>query len=323
MRHAISRREALKISAGAAILGVSGANLSPLILEAADGSIPKRVLGKTGLQISQLTFGCGSRFFNGYPDDQKALEVLELAFSHGVNYFDTAHGYGEGESERRLGLFIKGRRDKLFVATKLEARDSEGFMRQFDLSLKRLQTQQVDILHIHGIENDADLGKIFQKDGILKRLTQIKEQKAARFIGFSCHTDGAVARKAIDQFDFDCCMLQLNAGKIGGFEELALPAARKKNMGILAMKATAQEKLLGDGPGKSKIDALLQYAWSLPIAAVNLGMPTLEMVRQNLALAKNFKPMEKAEMEQLQMALVSSRPDLDRFFRNHSDFLPA
>lgn len=323
MSQEISRREVLKISAGAVILGVSGANLSALELEAADGSIPKRMLGKTGLQISQLTFGCGSRFVNGYPDDQKALEVLELVFKQGVNYFDTAHGYGEGESERRLGLFLKGRREKLFVATKLEARDSEGFMRQFDLSLKRLQTQQVDVLHIHGIENNDDLEKIFQKDGILNRLTQIKEQKAARFIGFTCHSDGTVARKAIDRFDFDCCMLQLNAGKIGGFEEQALPAAQRKNMGILAMKATAQEKLLGDGPGKSKIEALLQYAWSLPVAAVNLGMPSLDMVRQNLGLAKSFKPMAKAEMEQLQAALVSSRPELNRFFKNHSDFLPA
>jgi predicted aldo/keto reductase-like oxidoreductase len=323
MSQAISRREALKISAGAAILGVSGAYLSPLVLEAANGFIPKRILGKTGLQISQLTFGCGSRFVNGYPDDQKALEVLELVFKHGVNYFDTAHSYGEGESERRLGLFIKGRRDKLFVATKLEARDSDGFMRQFELSLKRLQATYVDVLHIHGIENEDDLEKIFQKEGILKRLSQIKEQKAARFIGFSCHSDGAVAKKAIDQFDFDCCMLQLNAGKIGRFEEEALPVARKKNMGILAMKATAQEKLLGDGPGKSKIEALLQYSWSLPIAAVNLGMPTLDMVRQNIGLAQNFKPMAMAEKEQLQAALVSSRPDLERFFRSHRDFLSA
>jgi uncharacterized protein len=323
MAERISRREVLRRTVGVTALGLGG--ILPVCNESisATPTLPRRVLGKTGVRISQLTFGCGSRFVNGFPTDEKALEVLEFVFGQGINYFDSAHSYGEGESERRLGLFLKNHRKDVFLVTKLEARDSEGFKREFELSLKRLGTDSLDLLHIHGINDLAEVDKIGQKGGVFSELLRLKEEKSTRFIGFSCHSNGATARAAIEKYDFDCCMLQLNAARVGSFEKEALPAARKKGMGIVAMKATAQEKLLGAAPGKAGIEELLRYALSLPVAGVNLGMPSLEMVRQNLELARNWTPMPPSEMEGLHTRVASSQAALNRFFQTHDDCLPA
>jgi predicted aldo/keto reductase-like oxidoreductase len=267
-----------------------------------------------------LSFGCGSRFTNGYKTDEEALEILETALKGGINYFDSAHSYGEGESERRLGLFLQKHRKEVFLVTKLESRDPDEFLWQFELSLKRLQQDRVDLLHIHALENMEDLERIGAKNGIYGQLEKLKEQGGTRFIGFSCHTEGKVAQAAIERFQFDCCMLQLNASKAGGFVDTALPAALKKKMGVVAMKATGQEKLLGAGEGKAGIEDLMRYCWSLPVAAVNLGMPTMEMLKQNLQLARAFQPMQKSEVDLFEEHLTASRVALESFFRTHSDF---
>jgi predicted aldo/keto reductase-like oxidoreductase len=244
-------------------------------------SIPRRKLGKTGISVSQLAFGGGSRFVQ-YKTDAEAIEVLNWVIDHGVNYLDTAHNYGDGLSETRYGMVMKGRRKEIFLVTKIAAREPEAFQREFELSLKRLQTDHVDLLHIHGLGKMDDVDKIGQGGGVYEVLSRLKSQGATRFIGFTSHTDGAAARNLIERFDFDCCMMQLNPSKAGNFEDLALPAALKKNMGVVAMKATAQEKILGRGPGKANIDELLRYALSLPVAAVNIGMPSFEMVKHNV-----------------------------------------
>ncbi|MBI5580622.1 MAG: aldo/keto reductase [Deltaproteobacteria bacterium] len=318
----MTRRRFLICSTGIAALGVGcSSSLSPLLEQCAMKSgLPQRTLGNTGVQVSLLAFGCGSVFLKGYPSDDKAQEVLEWALNSGINYFDTAHNYGNGESERRLGLFIKGRREKVFLVTKIESRDSNNFMRQFELSLKRLQTDRVDLLHIHGLHNFEDLSKIGAHGGVYDCLVKLKNQKAAKLIGFSCHTDGEVAEKAIEQLDFDCCMLQLNAANIGEFEKKALPAALNKKMGILAMKATAQGKLLEEAPG-GRLESLLHYVWSLPVSSIVLGMPKMEMAKQNVELAKNIMLMGETEIITLRDRLSSYRPYLEKFFRHHSDLI--
>jgi uncharacterized protein len=318
----LTRRGFLLQAAGVAATGI-GCSLddkSSLPTSTFESEVPQRMLGKTGVPVSLLAFGCGGRFLKGYPSDDKALEVLNWVLSKGINYLDTAHYYGEGESERRVGLFLKDHRKEVFVVTKLGARDRENFMRQFELSLKRLQTDRVDLLHIHGLDTVEEVEQIGAKGGIYECLVNLKEQRGTRFIGFSCHSSGQVAKAAIAQYEFDCCMLQLNAAKIGGFEDTALPAALRKNMGVVAMKATGQERLLGYALGKGRIEELLRYAWNLPVASVILGMPDLKMVKQDIELARNFKRMSRSEKESLRARLAGSRPDLERFFCHHSDF---
>jgi uncharacterized protein len=288
-------------------------------VKAAGEAIPRRQLGKTGVMVSQLAFGGGSRFIQ-YKTDEEAIRVLNWAIDHGINYLDTAHSYGDGVSETRYGMVMKERRKEVFLVTKIEARDAESFQREFDLSLRRLQTDHVDLLHIHGLGKMDDVDVIGKAGGVYEVLSRLKSQKGTRFIGFTSHTDGQAAKVAIERFDFDCCMMQLNASKAGDFEDVALPAARKKKMGIVAMKATAQEKLLGNGSGKAGIQELLRYSLSLPVAAVNIGMPSFENVQQNVEIARNFVPLSSKEILELQEKLAPSRAGLERFFHHHSDF---
>jgi len=322
MNNKITRRELLFQAAAMTTMGISCTSSQKISVQPStfEAGIPGRSLGKTGVRVSMLAFGCGGRFIKGYPTEDKALEVLNWVFSQGINYFDTAHDYGNGESERRLGLFLKNHRKELFVATKLGARVRENFLSQFELSLKRLQTDYVDLLNIHGLNTMEDVAQIGSKGGIYESLVNLKEQKGTKFIGFSCHSNGDVAKAAIEQYEFDCCTLQLNAAKIGGFEDVALPGALRKNMGVVAIKATGQDKLLGMAPGKGSIEELLRYVWNLPIASIILGMPSLKMVKQDIELARDFKYMTRAEAEALRDRMAHFRPTLERFFSCHSDF---
>lgn len=322
MNKTITRRELLLQATAMATMGISCTSYhkSRPQRSASEAGIPSRILGKTGLRLSILAFGCGGRFIKGYPTEDKALEALNWVFSNGINYFDTAHDYGNGESERRLGLFLKDKRKELFVATKLHARVRKNFLSQFELSLKRLQTDHVDLLNIHNLSTLEEVAQIGSKGGIYESLVKLKEQKGAKFIGFSCHGDGQVAKVAIERYDFDCCTLQLNAAKIGGFEDIALPAALRKNMGVVAMKATGQGKLLEKAPGKGSIEELLCYLWSLPIVSIILGIPNLKMAKQDIELARNFKYMTRIEAEALRDQMAHFRPSLERFFHHHSDF---
>ena len=318
----ITRRELLLQATAMATMGVGYTSHHDPRLErtVSEAGIPSRILGKAGLSLSILAFGCGGRFIKGYPTEEKALEVLNWVFSKGINYFDTAHDYGNGESERRLGLFLKGQRKKLFVATKLGSRIRNKFLSQFEISLKRLQTDYVDLLNIHGLSTMEDVAQIGSKGGIYESLAKLREQKGTKFIGFSCHSNGQVAKAAIEQYDFDCCTLQLNAAKIGGFEDIALPAALRKNMGVVAIKATGQDRLLEKVPGKGRIEELLRYVWNLPVVSVILGMPSLKMAKQDIELARDFKRMTRTEAEALRDRMAHFRPTLERFFHHHSDF---
>ncbi len=322
MKSPVSRRGFLERTATsiAAITAVGSVELERLLADAKDlkDSIPKRVLGKTGVKVSQLAFGGGSRFMM-YKSQEEALNVLNWVIDNGINYLDTAHVYGEGESERRYGLVMKDRRKEVFLVTKLTARERDEFLRQFEISLKRLQTDHLDLVHIHSLGKMDDVDKIGGTGGVYEALVKLKEQKATRFIGFTSHTDGAAAKAAIERYDFDCCMMQLNASKAGGFEDLALPAALKKSMGIVAMKATAQEKLLGNGAGKAAMEELLRYSMSLPVAAVNLGMPRFEWVKENVELARTFKPLTPEERKTIQEKTAPARAGLESFFANHRD----
>ena len=311
----VSRRRFLET--GSRALGAAAA-LPALPALAETGTLPRRVLGRTGVSVSILAFGCGSRFLM-YEDLENGLGVLNRAIDSGITYLDTAVSYGDGESETRVGMVMKTRRTEVFLATKIpeRARTRDTALREVEASLKRLQTDHVDLLHIHGVGDDADLAQIESEDGALKALYEMREQKAARFIGMTSHTDGAVMAKAIERNDLDCVQLAMNPARAGRLEELALPAAQRKNLGILLMKATAQEKLLGAGGADTA--ALLRYAWSLPVASVVCGMPKPGHLTENLASARAFAPMTPAEMDGLRQRLAGHQVALERFFAHHHD----
>jgi len=314
----ISRREFLERSGMA--VGAAAAIPSLLKTDAAGAAaaIPRRTLGRTGVSVSILAMGCGSRFLE-YPAEQ-ATAVLERAVGLGINYLDSAASYGNGESETRVGRFLASRRRDVFLATKIPqgARTRDAAMREVEASLKRLQTDHVDLLHLHGLGDEADLAKIEAADGALKALYQLRDQKVARFVGMTSHADGTVMAKAIERHDLDCVQMAMNPARALRFEELALPAANRKNLGVILMKVTAQDKLLG--AGRADAASLLRYAWSLPISTAVCGMPKLEFLEANVAAAQAFaSPLSPAEMDRLRKQYAVQTVAMARFFESHLD----
>jgi aryl-alcohol dehydrogenase-like predicted oxidoreductase len=256
---------------------------------------------------------------------------LNKALDLGVTYVDTALSYGNGQSEEWVGKVIATRRKGLWLATKTGKRKGDEAMRAFEESLKRLQTDHVDLLHVHSLTSMEDLAAVEASDGVLKTLYKIRDQKMARFIGVTCHADPVALKAALERHDFDCTQMALNAARAGmgsaqgggmsmnpmkdSFESLALPVALKKKMGVTAMKIFAQEQLVGKAP----VEKLIRYSLSLPVAAAVLGMPKLEFIDENLGVAKNFRPLSKSEAVTIAQDLSVHKAGIDRFFAGHVD----
>jgi uncharacterized protein len=326
-----SRREFLERSAG---MGVAAAGIAARTAEAAQ-AMPTRILGKTGARVSIIAFGCGSRLL-AYGSTEGAVAALNLALDSGISYLDTAYGYGQGRSETWVGEVAKTRRKEFFLATKIEPRDGDTARRILEGSLRRLQTDQIDLIHVHGLQDADDLAKVEAKDGVLNALYKLREQKVTRFIGITSHYNPTVLKAAIERHDIDCVQMALNAAlqgmtsgshrmvlnpaMHGSFQQIAVPAARRKNLGILAMKVMGQEELLGTGPGKSDAARLLQYTLSLPVDAAVVGMPSLEIIKRNAAWAQTFTPMRQREMHAFSRRVAdANKLALDAKFRDHID----
>ena len=313
MANRLSRRDFLGRSLGA----VAALPALPAVAAAA-GKLPHRMLGRTGVSVPILAFGGGSRFLM-YEPEEAGLAALNRAIDMGITYVDTAIDYGDGKSETRVGMVMKTRRKGVFLATKIpgRARTRDAALKEVEASLKRLQTDHVDLLHVHGLGGEDDLAKVEAPDGVLKAFYELRGQKVARFIGITSHTDGAVMAKAIERNDLDCVQMAMNPARANRFEELALPAARRKNLGVILMKVTGQEHLLG--AGKAEAAPLLRYAWSLPVSTVVCGMPKPEFLEANVASARGFTAMPAGEMDRLREQLAGQRVVLEQFFARHRD----
>lgn len=312
----LTRREFIETTALAgAIIGQPGTAGA-----AAGAALPVRDLGKTGAKVTLLAFGCGSRFL-AYKDPADAERVLNEVIDGGIRYLDTAFGYGDGESETRVGRVMATRRKEVFLATKLfeRSRKRDDILREFERSLKRLQTDRVDLLHIHSLKTAEDLAAIEAPDGALKVLYELRDQKVTRFIGMTSHTDGATMAQAIERHDLNCVQMAMNPSRALGFEELALPAANKKGLGVICMKVTAQEKLVGAGASQADMKSLLRYALSLPVSAAVIGMPSREHITENITLARAFAPMSPEEIDRVRDQVAPRRASVETFFIGHAD----
>ena len=309
----ISRRDFM----GTAALGAVAAPLS-----AATG-MPMRTLGKTGAQVSVLAFGGGSRFVS-YGEEQ-GIAALNHALDLGITYIDTCDSYGQnGESQLWIGKVLKARgRKGLWLASKVGPRKYDEFMRMLDVSLKRLQVDQVDLLHVHALMGPEDLAAVSAKGGAYEAAMKAKEQKMARFIGVSCHAYPDVLKTALERHEFDCTQMALNAAMRAqvqdaqpSFETVALPVALRKKMGVTAMKIFAADALVGQAPAEK----LIRYSMSLPVAATVIGMPKVEHIEHNVAVAKAFQPLPLEEMKRLSSELsAKNKVALDTYLREHLD----
>jgi predicted aldo/keto reductase-like oxidoreductase len=266
--------------------------------------LPTRTLGKTGVPVPIIGFGGGSRFCR-VEDPEKSAEMLNYALDHGLYYWDTAGNYTSPKviSEERFGLVLKNRRREVFLATKVEDRTHDGAMRQLETSLKRLQTDYLDIYQVHSVESLEDVEKIGAKGGVLEALHKVKDQKVARLIGYSGHASAEAMAAMADRYDFDTMLIALNhyADHTGDMEKGAIPAAAKKKMGIMIIKAIRpRETVAGIVP-----EDLIRYALTLEhVHAAVIGIDSLEILKKDIELMKNFQKMGAAEMETIRTRLA-------------------
>ena len=263
--------------------------------------VPKKALGKTGLQVSALGLG---GFHLGIPRDPKEVdEIVGLALDAGVNFFDNAWEYHKGESEMRLGRALQGKRDQVILMTKVctHGRNRAVAMGMLEDSLRRLQTDHLDVWQIHEVVYYTDPALIFAPDGAAEALLEAKKQGKVRFIGFTGHKDPAIHLEMLKHdFPFDTVQMPLNCfdASFHSFEKQVLPEATRRGLAVFGMKS-----LGGSGEmvtsGAITPEEGLRYAMSLPVATTISGIDSLNVLEQNLEIARNFQPMSEAEMEAL------------------------
>ena len=265
----------------------------------AAASVPRRPLGKTGEQVSAL--GVGGYHLGSTKNQQEATELVATAMAAGINFFDNCWEYHDGVSEEKLGVALKGKRQDAFLMTKVctHGRGKDVAMKQLEQSLRRLQTDHVDLWQIHEVVyyNDPDL--IFAPGGAAEALLAAKQQGKVRFIGFTGHKNpGIHLRMLAHNFPFDTVQMPLNCmdATFRSFETQVLPEANRKNLGVLGMKS-----LGGSGEmitnGAITAHEGLSYAMSLPVATTISGMDSIEVLQQNLKIAAGFKPLTAEAMQ--------------------------
>jgi predicted aldo/keto reductase-like oxidoreductase len=273
--------------------------------------IPKRPLGRTGLEVSAL--GIGGYHLGSVNSEAEATQIVNEALDAGVNFFDNAWEYHQGLSEERLGRALKGKRDRAIVMTKVCAhgRDKNVAMRQLEESLTRLQTDHLDVWQIHEViyENDPDL--IFAPGGAAEALLEAKQQGKVRFLGFTGHKDPSIHLKMLSHnFPFDTVQMPLNCldATFRSFETNVLPEANRRGIAALGMKS-----LGGSGElvreGAVVVTMGLRYAMSLPVAVTVSGIDSLGVLHQNLEVARGFQPFSAAEMQTIRDGCRSGAAD--------------
>ena len=322
MGNDVSRRTFI----GGAVAGVVAASKA----KGAD-SVQTRPFGRTGIRVPIIGMGCGISWYGDSPSEEHALEALNLAIDLGITYLDTGQTYGRGRSETWMGKVLKTRRKEVLVSTKISTRDPDEARRETDRCLERLETDHLDVIHIHSLGTEEDLATIEKKGGLLEALYKLRDEKITRCAGITCHLHPPVLKMALERHDFDCTQMALNAAQQGhyegytsrpgnSFEGIAMPVAVQKGMAVIAMKVTGKNELVGVQPTMAEGQDLIRYALSLPVSHAVIGLTKLEHIRQNAELARTFQPMSQNEMKTFSARMTAvHKASLDRFFLHHQD----
>ena len=281
---------------------------APAILGAATPAlrlVPKRKFGRHAEMVSSLCLGGATL---AHMDSvQAATRVVHAALDLGVTFFDNAWEYADGRAEEWMGAALKGKRDRVFLMTKVcthnpgqESREKALVM--LEDSLRRLQTDHLDLWQVHQILEDTEADSIFIPDGVLAAIEQAKKQGKIRYCGFTGHARPKVLLRVLaHKYPFDSVQMPLSVfdAHEDGFQRLVLPEAQKQGLAVLAMKTLGgnakaiQDKLVTS-------EECLRYALSLPVTTVVSGIDRMEWLEQNAKAAANFKPLTTQAMAELE-----------------------
>jgi uncharacterized protein len=239
--------------------------------------------------------------------------MIHRAIELGINYFDTAISYGNGASQIRLGKYlVPTYRDRVVLVSKIDDRTGEGAKRQLDRTLTNLKTDRLDICHFHHIDSMNDTNRIMAAGGAFEVLMRAKEEGVVKHIGLSGHSTATILLDALRRIKPDVMMCPQNAAREAGFTDMVIPFGQQNGIGLLGMKITAQDALLGRGV---QAEELVRYSLSLPVSAMIIGMRSLAVLDSCANVARTLKPLSPAEMMSLNGRLASL--DTQRCFPYH------
>jgi hypothetical protein len=280
-------------------------------------AMPTHNLGRTGYRVGILSLG-GQATVEIPGREAEAEAIINRAIDLGINYIDSAAGYGKGTSEKNIGAVIKTRRKEVFVTSKTADRTYDGSMKLLDITLKNMQTDHLNLWQIHNLQTKAQLDQIFAPDGAMKALEKAKSEGMAMFVGVTGHYEPNVLLQAIDRFPFDTILMAINAADRHylSFQEHLLPTALARQMGTISMKVATRGRMLSTWtppppdqqpanmrtplPGAITIEEALTYNLSLPVSTTIIGVDSVEQIEYNVALASRFTPMSEAEMRAIE-----------------------
>lgn len=272
----------------------------PQAIERNAAGMPVRELGKTGLKISIVGFG-GGHFARKANDEQTSIGLVQAAIDAGITFMDNAYEYNDGESERRMGKALKGRRDQVTLMTKVCARDRKTAEAELEESLRRLQTDVIDVWQFHEINYDSDAGWIFRAEGAIEAALAARQAGKVRFIGFTGHKSPHILQKMLDQeFPWDTCQMPINIldAHYRSFQLEILPQLVQRGIGPIGMKSLGGEGQLVTGLGLTA-QQCRRFSLSLPISTLICGIVSMENLAQDAAIGRDFTPMSGDEMQEL------------------------
>lgn len=317
----MDRRDFLKRSARVSL----AASLSSQLSRASDTTVPYRTLGKTGEKVSIVGIG---GYHLGFPSlqEQVALRIVRTALDSGVNFLDNCWDYSDGASEERMGKALRdGYRQKAFLMTKIDGRTKTAATQQLNESLRRLQTDYIDLLQFHEVIRETDPERIFASGGGMEAVLEAKKQGKVRYIGFTGHKGPAIHNKMLEtavahDFTFDAVQMPLNVmdAHYDSFEKKTLPILVKHNIGVLGMKPMG-DKIILHSKTATPVECL-HYAMNLPTSVVITGCDSMQILQQALDAARSFKPMSTDEVAALlaKTSSAASKGEYEEYKTTHN-----
>jgi predicted aldo/keto reductase-like oxidoreductase len=296
----VSRREFVKMALAAGATAAAGPQLWSAETK---NEVPLRPLGRTGEKVSAI--GLGGYHIGTQSDEKLSLRIVRSAIDRGITFMDNCWDYNDGESEVRMGKALRdGYRQKVFLMTKIDGRTKALAAKQIDESLKRLQTDHVDLLQFHEIVRRTDPDPIFASGGAMEAVLEAKQAGKLRFIGFTGHKDPAIHLRMLEvagahKFRFDAVQMPLNVmdAHFRSFEHQVVPKLVKDEIGVLGMKALGFGAIVRSGLVTAT--ECLHYAMNLPTSTVITGIDSLKILDQAVEAARTFTPMNQEQVSVL------------------------
>ena len=269
-----------------------------------NSEMPTRMLGRTGVKVSLIGLGGWHLGFKQI-EEELSVRIIRTAIDNGINFMDNCWDYNEGASEERMGKALQdGYRERVFLMTKIDGRTKKEAAKQLDESLKRLQTDHIDLVQHHEILRYEDPHRIFDEQGANAALVEARDAGKISFIGFTGHKDPRIHLHTLEvarenDFQFDTVQMPLNVmdAHYRSFEKMVLPELVEQNIGVLAMKALANGTIL-ESKTVTAIECL-QYAMNLPSSVVITGCESMKDLEQALTAARTFKPMSVEQVQSI------------------------